>query len=373
MALTKTPIELSSTPGIVDNSNATAITIDSSENVMVNRTSVFTTAKMEIQSDASDASTLALNSIDTDGSMLELYKAGSIVGSIGGGATFLTIGSGTGNVYFQDGVMAPTASSGGASSNGVVDIGTASSRFKDSYFSGDVNATNFTGVGDGNTFIGMSGSDIMRFSTGGVERLRVNSDGDVGIGLANANHRLQVTNSKANFALAAFTSTSAAATEYGPAVTLTNDPNDTTRYFMVFQGASTIRLIILSNGNVQNTNNSYAGISDVKLKENIADAGSQWDDLKALRVRKYSLKEENSSEPTQIGVIAQEVEAAGMAGLVYESPNQIEADDGSLEDTGEVTKIMKYSILYMKAVKALQEAMERIETLEAKVQTLENN
>ena len=33
MALTKTPIELSSTQGIVDNSNATAITIDSSENV----------------------------------------------------------------------------------------------------------------------------------------------------------------------------------------------------------------------------------------------------------------------------------------------------------------------------------------------------
>ena len=36
MALTKTPIELSSTPSIVDNSNATAITIDSSENVLVN-------------------------------------------------------------------------------------------------------------------------------------------------------------------------------------------------------------------------------------------------------------------------------------------------------------------------------------------------
>ena len=30
MALTQVPIELSSTPGIVDNSNATAITIDSS-------------------------------------------------------------------------------------------------------------------------------------------------------------------------------------------------------------------------------------------------------------------------------------------------------------------------------------------------------
>jgi hypothetical protein len=35
-------------------------------------------------------------------------------------------------------------------------------------------------------------------------------------------------------------------------------------------------------------------------------------------------------------------------------------------------KTVKYSILYMKAVKALQEAMARIETLEAKVTALEN-
>ena len=32
MALTEIPVELSSTPGIADSSNATAITIDSSEN-----------------------------------------------------------------------------------------------------------------------------------------------------------------------------------------------------------------------------------------------------------------------------------------------------------------------------------------------------
>ena len=37
MANTKVPVELSSTPGIVDNSNATAITIDSSENVGIGR------------------------------------------------------------------------------------------------------------------------------------------------------------------------------------------------------------------------------------------------------------------------------------------------------------------------------------------------
>jgi hypothetical protein len=39
MALTEIPIELSSTPGIVDNSNATAITIDSSENVGIGTSS----------------------------------------------------------------------------------------------------------------------------------------------------------------------------------------------------------------------------------------------------------------------------------------------------------------------------------------------
>jgi len=44
MANTKIPVELSSTPGIVDNSNATAITIDSSENVGIGTASPVNTA-----------------------------------------------------------------------------------------------------------------------------------------------------------------------------------------------------------------------------------------------------------------------------------------------------------------------------------------
>ena len=36
-------------------------------------------------------------------------------------------------------------------------------------------------------------------------------------------------------------------------------------------------------------------------------------------------------------------------------------------------KTIKYTILYLKAVKALQEAMTRIETLETKVKTLEDS
>jgi hypothetical protein len=120
----------------------------------------------------------------------------------------------------------------------------------------------------------------------------------------------------------------------------------------------TTSFLVATNGNVTNTNNSYGAISDAKLKENIVDATPQWDDLKALQVRKYNFKEGQTH--TQIGLVAQEVELIS-PGLVTESPDR----DKEGNDLGTVTKSVNYSVLYMKAVKALQEAMERIESLEA--------
>jgi hypothetical protein len=125
--------------------------------------------------------------------------------------------------------------------------------------------------------------------------------------------------------------------------------------------SGTVSVRIFNNGNIQNTNNSYGSLSDTKLKEKIVDASSQWDDLKALQVRKYNFKKETGHQThTQIGLIAQEAELVS-PGLVTESPDCDE--DGN--DLGTVTKSVNYSVLYMKAVKALQEAMTRIETLEA--------
>jgi hypothetical protein len=128
----------------------------------------------------------------------------------------------------------------------------------------------------------------------------------------------------------------------------------------------TTSFVVWTNGNVVNTNNSYGAISDIKLKENIVDANSQWSDIKALQVRNYNFKEGQTH--TQIGLIAQEVELVS-PGLVNESPDR----DAEGNDLGTVTKSVNYSVLYMKAVKALQEAMERIEALEAKVAALEGN
>ena len=131
----------------------------------------------------------------------------------------------------------------------------------------------------------------------------------------------------------------------------------------------TASFIVYTNGNVQNTNDSYGQISDIKLKENIVDAPSQWDDFKAVRFRKYNFKEETGHEThTQLGVIAQELELTS-PGLVYEVAEKDE--DGN--PTGEITKAVKSSILTKKALVALQEAMARIESLEAKVAALESS
>jgi hypothetical protein len=121
--------------------------------------------------------------------------------------------------------------------------------------------------------------------------------------------------------------------------------------------------IVYTNGNVQNTNGSYTTLSDQKLKENIVDASSQWDDLKAIQIRNWNFRAETGHEThRQIGPIAQELEQV-CPGLVFDTPDR----DKDGNETGEVTKGINQSILYMKAVKALQEAMERIEVLEQRL------
>ena len=124
---------------------------------------------------------------------------------------------------------------------------------------------------------------------------------------------------------------------------------------------------IRADGDFENANNSYTGLSDAKLKENIVDASSQWEDIKALRVRNYNFKQDTGfGTHTQLGVIAQEAETVS-PGLIKEAPDL----DNEGNDLGTTTKTVNYSVLYMKSVKALQEAMARIESLETRISQLE--
>ena len=196
----------------------------------------------------------------------------------------------------------------------------------------------------------VDGSWPIRFTTNSTERARFDASGDLQVGTASSYGKLTVDGG---------TGMSAAGV--------------IARFF----GTSGQSLLIRGNGNAENSNNSYGALSDVKLKENIVDAASQWDDIKGLRVRKFRFKA-NPTAPLQIGLVAQEAEIVS-PGLVDESSDYEEVEvtdaEGNVtkerQPTGTVTKSVKYSVLYMKAIKALQEAMARIESLEAKVVALE--
>ena len=141
---------------------------------------------------------------------------------------------------------------------------------------------------------------------------------------------------------------------------------------------TTIRFKVIDNGDCQNTNGVYAAISDAKLKDIVGLSGSQWEDVKLLasKLTKYTLK----SDPTkqvQLGWIAQDIEQ-DCPGLVYETPDVKVVEKTNKQGevsyehelTGETTKGVRYSIATLKAFKALGEAMERIEVLEAKIVAL---
>jgi hypothetical protein len=143
-------------------------------------------------------------------------------------------------------------------------------------------------------------------------------------------------------------------------------PDNNTVSFLTLEdvsGVTTTRCVIWSDGDLANHDGVYGTLSDVNLKQDIIDAPSQWDDLKAVQFRKYRMKSDvaaDSNAPYLLGVIAQEIEQTS-PGLVEDYPNE----------DGTTTKAVKSSILLMKAAKALQEAMERIEQLEARVAALE--
>lgn len=212
-----------------------------------------------------------------------------------------------------------------------------------------------------------SSNNIVLSDGDGNTRFVANSSGQISVGdsfsfggVGYSTTQFTVNANNADYSAAFNSNTTTASQTYGILVRYASSPDNTGQNFITCSDNTTTRFEVTSDGDVKNHDNSYGAISDQKLKENIEDASSQWNDIKALRVRKYSMKIDNASEANRLGVIAQEVEAAGMSGLVTETPDL----DDDRNDLGTVTKAVKYSILYMKAVKALQEAMTRIETLE---------
>lgn len=100
----------------------------------------------------------------------------------------------------------------------------------------------------------------------------------------------------------------------------------------------------------------WGTISDRNQKENIQPARNYLSDINQVNIVKYSLKEENSTEATKLGVIAQEVEQV-FPTLVH-----------VLEDG---TKSVKMSIFIPMLIKSVQELTAKLESAEERIAALE--
>jgi hypothetical protein len=151
---------------------------------------------------------------------------------------------------------------------------------------------------------------------------------------------------------------------YGINVISAGNPNNTTSRFFLGQGATSERIKIYSNGNIQNANNSYGQLSDINLKENVVDATPKLDAINQVRIVNFNyigdVDEETNTPNKQIGVIAQELEEI-FPGMVYECG-----------DTEEPTKAVKYSVLVPILVKAMQEQQVIIDDLKLRIEKLES-
>ena len=199
-------------------------------------------------------------------------------------------------------------------------------------------------------------------------------------------------------------------------------PNANFRAYVYTQSSSNTQVFrVMGDGDVENANNSYGSTSDLKLKQDITDARSYWDDLKSLQFKKFRYKkdvEEDADAPYRFGLIAQEVEPIfpgivktnqdneiktgpvldGDGNATYEMTDKIN-DDGEviLDDDGNAvrvqllddednpipiikeqttmlettTKSLKYSVLSQIGLKVVQELQTRLEAAETLAQELQ--
>ena len=147
-------------------------------------------------------------------------------------------------------------------------------------------------------------------------------------------------------------------------------PDDNTRSFYQFQDNVAVRGYIYSDGDLWNHDNSYTG-SDATLKENIVDATPKLEDLKKLKVRNFNWKADyfpNKSKKKQLGFIAQEVEQV-FPSLVSE--HDIAPGVHASSDHTPVRKKAIKQAWDPIIIKAMQELITKVETLETKVAALE--
>jgi|11_taG_2_1085331.scaffolds.fasta_scaffold09920_1 hypothetical protein len=120
------------------------------------------------------------------------------------------------------------------------------------------------------------------------------------------------------------------------------------------------RYYLSVDGGIRNFSGSNVNLSDEREKKNIVDMDSTWSDLKRWTLRQFHFNDQDDSEDKCYGVIAQQIETV--------SPQVLSTFETNPTTTRKGVKEQK--MVWM-AIKTLQEAMDRIETLETQNASLE--
>lgn len=140
-----------------------------------------------------------------------------------------------------------------------------------------------------------------------------------------------------------------------------------THYMMAFtkQNDSTV-------GSIQTdgSNTSYNTSSDYRLKENIVDLTGAIDRVKTLKPKRFNFKDNPSK--TQDGFLAHEIITVPEAVNGTKDATETYTDDDGNEQTRILPQQLDHSKLVPLLTSALQEAITKIETLEDRINALEN-
>ena len=226
--------------------------------------------------------------------------------------------------------------------------------------------SDFAGAGPA---VNVSTNHPLLLQTNNTERARISAGGyfkasNTGSyeGSASSYHELR-TNTSDEF-IARFTTT-ASSLPYGFIIKYTAAaPNNATdSVFWTCADSSATRATIRSNGGLANYQSNNTDLSDERTKKDITPAPSYWDKIGALEIVTYKYNDQTHDD-VNVGVIAQQVEAV--------EPVWVDTDGfGETPEGEEPLKTVYTKDITFAAIKALQEAMTRIEELEAKVAALE--
>ena len=128
------------------------------------------------------------------------------------------------------------------------------------------------------------------------------------------------------------------------------------------------RFYVQVNGGIANHSGNNVNLSDERMKKNITNMGSVYDTFKKFTFKDFNYIGDEASESKKHGLIAQDVETID-SDLITED-FKIAPDS---EGNDVYRKALKEEQFMMIGMKALQEAMAKIEILEAKIAALEGS